>query len=177
MSEAAKRLFVMQLRYAGIPEDAYHFLPEHDREKLIEKQGRFFLKPEEREKIKVVLTGGVFDVLHIGHVVTLNEAKKHGDVLIVAVAKDDHIRKKGREPVHSLEYRKTMVESMKPVDLAISGFDDPHKMIEFVKPDVIAYGYDQKEFLKPEGVEIVKIGKKIDDSVFKTGKILDRLGI
>jgi hypothetical protein len=39
------------------------------------------------------------------------------------------------------------------------------------------YGYDQKEFMKPEGVEVVKLGKKVDDTVFKTGKILDRLGI
>ncbi|MBU0531981.1 adenylyltransferase/cytidyltransferase family protein [Candidatus Micrarchaeota archaeon] len=172
-----KKLFVMQLKYAGIPEDAYHFLPEHERELLIEKEGRFFLKPEERKKIKVVLTGGVYDVLHIGHVVTLNEAKEYGDVLVVAVAKDEHIRKKGREPVHSQEYRKIMVESLKAVDIALEGFDDPKKMLEFVQPNVIVYGYDQSEFLKPEGVEIIKLEKKIDDSIFKTGKILDRLGI
>jgi len=50
-------------------------------------------------------------------------------------------------------------------------------MIELVKPDVIVYGYDQKETIKPEGVEIVKLSKAIDDSKFKTGKILDELGI
>lgn len=173
----AKELFVMQLNYAGIPEDVYHFLPEHDRKLLIEEGGRFFLRPEEREKIRVVLTGGVYDVLHIGHVVTLIEAKKHGDVLVVAVAKDEYIRKKGREPVHSQDYRKTMVETLKPVDIALHGFEKPQKMLEFVKPDVIVYGYDQDEFMKPEGIEIVRLEKKIDDSSFKTRKILDRLGI
>ncbi|MBD3210569.1 adenylyltransferase/cytidyltransferase family protein [Candidatus Micrarchaeota archaeon] len=167
----------MQLRYAGIPEDAYHFLPLEDRELLIEKHGRFFLRPEERKKIRVVLTGGVFDVLHIGHIVTLYEAKKHGDVLVVAVARDEHIKSKGREPVHPQEYRKIMVEALKPVDLAISGYEDPEKMLEFVNPDAIVYGYDQKPFLKPENAEIVMLDKKIDDTVFKTGKILDRLGI
>jgi cytidyltransferase-like protein len=173
----ARKLFVMQLRYAGIPEEAYHFLPEHDRKLLFERDGRFFLKPEERKRIKVVLTGGVYDVLHIGHIITLHEAKKHGDVLVVAVAKDDFIRKKGREPVHSQDYRKTMVEALKPVDLALGGYDDPKAMLDFVKPDVIVYGYDQKEFMKPEGVEVVKLESKVDDKVFKTGKILDRLGI
>lgn len=173
----AKELFIMQLRYAGIPEDAYHFLPEHDRKLLVEKKGRFFVRPEERKKFRVVLTGGVYDVLHIGHVITLSEAKKHGDVLVVAVAKDEHIRRKGREPVHSQEYRKTMVEALKVVDIALGGFEKPEKMLDFVGPDVIVYGYDQPEFMKPEGVEIVKLEKKVDDSVFKTGKILDRLGI
>jgi hypothetical protein len=50
-------------------------------------------------------------------------------------------------------------------------------MLEIVKPDVIVYGYDQKEFLNPKGVEVVKLSKKIDDSKFKTGKIIDELGL
>lgn len=176
MKEAAK-LYIMQLQYGGIPEEAYHFLPEHEKMMLIEKDGRFFLRQEDRKKIKVVITGGVFDVLHIGHIVTLTEAKKHGDVLVVAVARDEHIRKKGREPLHNLEYRKLMVETLKPVDVAISGFDDPKKMIELVKPDVIVYGYDQEATLKPEGVKIVKLTKKIDDTKFKTARILEDLGL
>jgi cytidyltransferase-like protein len=177
MSALAKRMYIMQLSYGGIPEDIYHFLPDNEKALLIEKGGRFFLRDGERKRIRVVLTGGVYDILHIGHFVTLSEARKHGDVLVVAIAKDDHIRKKGREPVHPLEYRKMMVEALKPVDIAISGFDDPKKMVEFVRPDVIVYGYDQKEFLRPEGVEIVKLERKIDDSRFKSGKILQDLGL
>jgi cytidyltransferase-like protein len=176
MKEAAK-LYVMQLQYGGIPEEVYHFLPEHEKMMLIEKSGRFFLRDQERRRIRVVLAGGVFDILHIGHIVTLAEAKKHGDVLVVAIARDDHIRKKGREPVHGLEYRKMMVEALKPVDLAIGGFDNPERMVELVGPDVIVYGYDQKETFKPKGVEIVKLAGKIDDSKFKTGKILEDLGL
>jgi len=175
--KTAKKLFLMQLEYGGIAEDMYHFLPENERQRLIEKEGRFFLKDEERKKLKVVLTGGVFDILHIGHIFTLEEAKKHGDVLVVAVARDEMIKKKNREPVHDQDYRKIMVGSLKAVDIALSGFEDAHKMIEFVGPDVIVYGYDQKEFLKPEGVEIVKLSRKIDDKKFKTGKILEDLGL
>ena len=176
MRETAKKLFVMQLEYGGIPEDIYHFLPQNERKLLIERKGLFFLRPEERKKLKVVLTGGVFDVLHIGHILTLNEAKKHGDVLVVAIAKDEHIRKKKREPLHSQEYRRIMVESLKPVDVSVSGFENPKRMLEYVKPDVIVYGYDQKEFVKPKGVEIVKLSKEIDESKFKTRKILNELG-
>jgi cytidyltransferase-like protein len=174
--ETSKRLFVMQIQYGGIPEDIYHFLPENEKARLVERGGRFFLRDEERRKIRVVLTGGVFDVLHIGHVVTLGEAKGHGDVLVVAVAKDEYINKKGRNPLHPQEYRRIMVESLKAVDVSVSGFENPKKMVEFVGPDVIVYGYDQKEFLRPKGVEIVKLSKKIDDSKFKTGKILEELG-
>lgn len=177
MKELAKKLFVMQLQYGGIPEDMYHFLPDSEKKLLVERKGVFFLQDEPRKKLRVVLTGGVFDVLHIGHIVTLNEAKTHGDVLVVAVAKDEHIRKKKREPVHPQEYRRMLVESLKAVDVALCGFDDPKKMLEFVGPDVIVYGYDQNETFRPEGVEIVKLDKKIDDSKFKTAKILSELGI
>ena len=92
MKEAAK-LFVMQLQYGGIPEEVYHFLPAKEQRMLVEKKGRFFLGEKERKRIKVVLTGGVFDVLHIGHIFTLNEARKHGDVLVVAIAREEYIRK------------------------------------------------------------------------------------
>ncbi len=176
MKEAAK-LFVMQLQYGGIPEGIYHYLQEHEKRMLIEKDGRFFLSDAERKRIKVVLTGGVFDVLHIGHIVTLTEAKKHGDVLIVAIARNEHIRKKGREPIHDVEYRKIMVECLKPVDMAIEGFEDQKRMLALVKPDVIVYGYDQKDSVRPAGVEIVKLERRIDDSKFKTGKILEQLGL
>jgi cytidyltransferase-like protein len=171
-----KKLFVLQLQYGGIPEEIYHFLPENEKKMLIEKKSRFYLKDDERKKIRVVLTGGVFDILHIGHVVTLSEAKKHGDVLVVAVAKDEHIKKKGREPVHPQEYRRIMVEALRMVDASVSGFDDAKKMVGYVQPDVIVYGYDQKDFIRPKGVEIVKLEKRVDDKRFKTSKILDNLG-
>lgn len=176
MKEAAK-LFVMQLQYGGIPEEAYHFLPEREQKMLVQKDGKFFLSEKERKSIKVVLTGGVFDVLHIGHIFTLKEARKYGDVLVVAIAQEEYIRKKGREPVHSVEYRKVMVESLKAVDVAIAGFDQPKKMLEIVKPDVIVYGYDQKDTFRPEGVEAIQLEKKIDETRFKTSKILDELGL
>ena len=75
MSETAKKLLVMELNYGGIAEEIYHFLPENEKKCLEERKGRFFLRDEERKKVKVVLTGGVYDILHIGHLFTLNEVK------------------------------------------------------------------------------------------------------
>ncbi len=177
MKDTIKKLYVMALQYNGISEDMYHFLTEREKDLLFERNGRFFVRKEERAKITVVLTGGVFDIIHIGHIVTLSEAKKHGDVLVVAVARDSYIRKKSRVPVHPLEYRRIMVENLKPVDAAIAGFSEMGKMIEYVGPDAIVYGYDQRESLKPAGVKIIKLEKSIDDSKFKTGKIVDELGL
>lgn len=76
MKEAIKKLFVLGLQYDGIPDEIFHYLPEHEQKLLVEKKGRFFLKDQERAKLNVVLTGGVFDIIHIGHVATLTEAKK-----------------------------------------------------------------------------------------------------
>jgi len=126
-------------------------------------------------KKRVVLTGGVFDVLHAGHLYTLKRAKRYGDYLVVVIASDEHIRKKGREPIHSQKYRAQMVAALKPVDKVVLGGDDPEKIVKKIKPDVIVYGYDQKPFLKPKGVKIVKLKKCIEKNGLKTSKILKRL--
>lgn len=177
MKEMIKNLLKKELQHKGISEEEFSKLNKNEMEMLQKKENRYFLKQSERSKIKIVLTGGAFDVLHIGHILTLNEAKLRGDFLVVAIASDEHIRKKGREPIHAQEYRRIIIESIKSVDIAISGFSNPQEMIEMVKPNIIVYGYDQKEFLKPDGIEIVKLEKKYDDSKFKSGKILEKLGV
>lgn len=174
---AARKLLILQLKENGISKETYSNFSDFEKSMVIEKNGKYYLEESHRKKVRVVLTGGVFDILHIGHIITLEEAKMHGDLLVVAIAKEDMIRKKQREPIHSQEYRQKMVESLKPVDIAICGFEDAYEMIEYVKPAVIVYGYDQQEFLKPQGIEIIKLQKKIDDTKFKTGKILEKFGI
>jgi len=177
MKEKIKKLYSLALREGGIADDVFHFLPEDEQDMLDEIKGRFFLRPEFRKRIKVVLTGGVFDILHIGHIHTLNEAKKHGDVLVVAVATDSHIEKKKRKTIHSQEYRAAMVEFLKPVDVALLGKAKPKDLLEFVGPDVIVYGYDQEPFIKPEGVEVVKLSRPVEGEKFKTSKIIEELGV
>jgi cytidyltransferase-like protein len=99
-----------------------------------------------RDAIKVVLVGGVFDVIHPGHIHTLKAAKQHGDVLVVVVARTSTAAKikKGRRIYHCEELRRELVSSLSFVDLAIVGSQvSLYDTVERVSPDIIALGYDQ----------------------------------
>ena len=94
---------------------------------------------------KIVLAGGVFDIIHPGHINTLNAAKKLGNVLVVVVATDKTaLKMKKRKPLHSAQLRQELVSSLSMVDLCIIGDeDDIFKTVDLVKPQIIALGYDQ----------------------------------
>jgi cytidyltransferase-like protein len=98
-----------------------------------------------RSAIRVVLAGGVFDIIHPGHIHTLRAAKALGNVLIVVVATDQTAQKmKHRLPLHNMELRRDLVSSLLMVDYAIVGHEgDIFKTVVLVKPDIIALGYDQ----------------------------------
>lgn len=98
-----------------------------------------------RNSLCVVLAGGVFDIIHPGHIHTLNAAKKLGDVLVVVVATDNTaVKMKKRRPLHTQEQRQELVNSLSIVDLCLIGQeDDIFKTVNHVKPQIIALGYDQ----------------------------------
>lgn len=98
-----------------------------------------------RTSLKVVLAGGVFDIIHPGHIHTLNSAKLLGDVLVVVVATDKTaVKMKKRTPLHNQIHRQNLVNSLSMVDLSLIGHeDDIFKTVEMVKPEIIALGYDQ----------------------------------
>jgi len=98
-----------------------------------------------RTSLKVVLAGGVFDIIHPGHIHTLNSAKRLGDVLVVVVATEDTAQKmKKRKPLHNQEQRRDLVKSLSIVDLCVIGHEgDIFKTVEQIKPEIIALGYDQ----------------------------------
>ncbi|MGD8707813.1 MAG: FAD synthase [Nitrosopumilaceae archaeon] len=98
-----------------------------------------------RSSLKVVLAGGVFDIIHPGHIHTLNAAKDLGDVLIVVIATDKTAEKmKKRLPLHNQEQRKMLVDSLSVVDLSVVGHEgDIFKTVDLIRPQVIALGYDQ----------------------------------
>ena len=101
--------------------------------------------------MKVVATG-VFDIIHIGHAHFLNAAKEYGDELVVIIANDDTVRKMKGEPILSDEMRAEMVSHLKPVDHVVIGRpgDMLDIIVEEIKPDVIALGYDQRLFSTEE---------------------------
>jgi len=103
---------------------------------------------------KLVLATGAFDLLHFGHLKALEDAKKAGGrdaQLVVLVARDRTVEKrKGKKPILPEDQRRVLVESLKPVDRAILGYEELNigAVIRKLKPDVIAVGYDQNDILE-----------------------------
>jgi FAD synthetase len=91
-----------------------------------------------------VMATGTFDLLHMGHIYYLKEAKKLGDKLVVVVARDSTVRKLKHEPVNPEGIRLDLIKEVKVVDEAYLGYeDDMYAIVEEIKPDIIALGYDQ----------------------------------
>jgi FAD synthetase len=99
--------------------------------------------------MKKVMVFGVFDLLHPGHISFFKQAKKLGTFLIVSVARDVNVKKiKGKPPVFD---EKKRIEHVKRLKLAkkvvLGGLKDPMPHIKKEKPDIIALGYDQKDYV------------------------------
>jgi FAD synthetase len=115
------------------------------------------------------MASGVFDLLHLGHVTYLEEARKLGDELYVVVATDSTVRRIKHEPITNENIRLRLVAALKPVDKAVLGYEgDQYKIVEEIQPDIIALGYDQahdEENIKREleernlGIKVVRLGK------------------
>ena len=91
-----------------------------------------------------VMATGTFDILHMGHIYFLKEAKKLGDSLIVVVACDKTVRRLKHEPVTPEQMRLNLIKELQMVDKAVLGReDDMFAVVEEHKPDIIALGYDQ----------------------------------
>jgi len=139
---------------------------------------------------KIVLASGVFDLLHLGHVKFLEEAKRVGGEnaqLVVIIARDSTVEQvKGRKPIMPEDQRRTLVESLKVVDLAVLGFEnmDIDEVVAKVQPDFIALGYDQEKmihavevYLKTHNssVQLVRIGKFEADTLDSSSKIRQKI--
>jgi len=149
---------------------------------------------DQSQKKKIVLASGVFDLLHWGHVKFLEEAKKAGGEnaeLVVVVARDATVEKtKGRAPTMGEYHRAALVDSLKVVDRAVMGYLNFNisDIIDDIKPDVIALGYDQDDVMdevqnyirmKNLNIKVVRIAKfgeiaRLSSSKIKQ-KIIDKL--
>lgn len=100
-----------------------------------------------KENKKIVFTNGCFDLLHIGHVTYLEEAKKLGDVLIVGINTDASVRvlKGPTRPIQNENDRSAILAALKAVDHTILFSEDtPLNLIKKIKPDVLVKGGDWK---------------------------------
>ena len=106
--------------------------------------------------VKVMATG-TFDLLHMGHIYYLKEAKKLGDRLIVVVACDDTVRKLKHEPITSEQLRLGLIKELKVVDDAYLGKKhDIYAIVQELEPDIIALGFDQIHDTEELEKELIK---------------------
>ena len=112
-----------------------------------------------------IMATGTFDILHMGHIDFLKEAKKLGDKLIVVVARDTTVRQLKHEPVTHEDIRLSLVKELRIVDDAYLGSeDDMYRIVDTIQPDIIALGFDQihdeqklMEELKKRGHTKIKV--------------------
>ena len=97
------------------------------------------------EKKKIVFTNGCFDLLHVGHIRYLSNAKKLGDFLIVGLNSDESVKilKGQNRPINQFEDRAMLLSALRSVDLVIMfGEQTPENLINKIVPDVLVKGGD-----------------------------------
>jgi D-beta-D-heptose 7-phosphate kinase/D-beta-D-heptose 1-phosphate adenosyltransferase len=99
------------------------------------------------KKKKVVFTNGCFDIIHIGHVRYLKEAKGLGDILIIGLNSDKSVSSiKPDRPINLQNHRAEVLSSLEMVDYVVL-FDEatPYELIKLIQPDILVKGGDWKK--------------------------------
>ena len=134
------------------------------------------------QKLKVVFTNGVFDLLHRGHVDSLARARARGDRLVVGVNDDDSVRrlKGASRPFASLEDRMVVLAALESVDLVAAFSEDtPEELIRAVRPDVLVKGADYARAAIAGGDFVRSYGGQVETIELtpgrSTSKIVERI--
>ena len=141
-------------------------------------------------KGKRILAAGKFDILHLGHISYLEQAKElageDGELVVVIALDKTILRERGAPPVFPQEQRRKIVESLGFVDRAVIGLDtDDHTtIVSQIKPDIIALGYDQytnvssmEAHFENKGLDtkIVRLEKREADGLCSSTLIRERI--
>jgi len=131
---------------------------------------------------RVVFTNGCFDLIQVHHVRCLQEAKSHGDVLIVAINTDASVRKiKGpTRPIVPQQDRAEMLAALECVDyVTFFSEETPHRILREILPDVLAKGGDYRdegivgrEIVEGNGGKVVRLRRWPQRS---TTKLIERI--
>jgi FAD synthetase len=132
--------------------------------------------------MKKVLVGGVFSIIHPGHIFFLGRARSMGDFLVVVIASDrTALRRKGKL-FRTAEKRKLEVEKTGIADRVIIGdSENRFRVIETERPDIIALGYDQgsdesrlRRFIRTSGIrcKVIRIRERFGD--YSSSKIMEQ---
>ena len=133
---------------------------------------------------KIVFTNGCYDLIHVGHVRYLKEAKSHGDILVLAVNSDSSVQKlKGeKRPLIPEQERAEVLSALNCVDYVMI-FDevDPHNIISYLKPDVLVKGGDWtvetiigRDVVEGSGGKVISL-PYIEGDFSSTSKIIERI--
>ena len=135
---------------------------------------------------RIVFTNGCFDLLHPGHVRSLEEARSHGDRLVVGVNLDASVRRlKGpSRPVQPARTRMEVVAALASVDWVVGfGSDTPLRLIQRLRPDVLAKGGDWRldeivgrEEVEATGGQVVRLARVRGESTTATLERIRRRG-
>lgn len=102
-----------------------------------------------KEGRKTVFTNGCFDIIHTGHIQYLNEAKKLGDFLIVAINSDASVKRQGKgpdRPINKEQDRLIAMAALGMVDAVVMFEEDtPYEILEKLHPDILVKGGDYRE--------------------------------
>lgn len=134
---------------------------------------RYIVNLAKEQGKKVVFTNGCFDILHVGHISYLENAKKQGDILIVGVNSDASTKRlKGvTRPINSENDRATMLSALKSVDYTVIFEEDtPEDLIAYLRPSIHVKGGDYKKEDLPETKIVEAYGGKVVILNFVEGK-------
>ena len=131
---------------------------------------------------KVVLANGCFDILHVGHLRYLQDAKALGDVLVVAINSDESVRliKDPGRPILTLDERVQLVSALRCVDYVVL-FDEPDVecVLDVLRPAIHAKGTDYTEQTVPERDKVLSYGGVVritgDPKAHSTRDIIQRI--
>lgn len=144
------------------------------------------LKNLKRQRKKIVLCHGVFDLFHVGHLNHINEAKSLGDILIVSVTTDRYVNKGPNRPFFNIDQRMQILSSIENIDYVIvSNSSSGVKVINKIKPNIYFKGPDYENvkedftgFIKKEIDAVKKYKGKIiygSGETFSSSKILNKI--
>jgi len=134
--------------------------------KTFEEIGKLALKLHNQGK-KIAFTNGCFDILHVGHVKYLEEAKSYADVLIIGLNADSSVRKlKGQtRPINTQDDRAYILASLESVDyVVIFEEDTPYNLIKLIRPHILVKGgdYEGKQVVGQDIANELKLVKFVD---------------
>ncbi len=143
------------------------------------------LKNKRLKSKKIIYCHGVFDLLHVGHIKHLREAKKLGDILVVTITADKYVNKGPGRPVFNQALRCEALAAIESVDyVAINEAPTAVNTIKMIKPDIYCKGKDYKNFndditgeIKNEINSLKSVGGKIvftEEITFSSSRLINR---